>query len=168
MSIKEMEELDEDAQQRRETFARYGLAMYHAQCVEKSLAILVSSVFNKEFLPSEPYRREAIQDEVFAKTITRLKTQITIPPNLDRTLTAALKKRNWLTHDYFWERAGQLLTPMGREKMIEELTILSDFFSKLDAHLTKICETWLKKAGVSEAAVDESVKRLIQNAKEDF
>lgn len=167
-----MEELDEDAQQRRETFARYGLAMYHAQCVEKSLAILVSSVFNKEFLPSEPDRREAIQDEVFAKTIgrllTRLKKQITIPPNLDRTLTVALRQRNWLTHDYFWERAGQLLTPMGREKMIEELTILSDFFSKLDAHLTKICEKWLKKAGVSEAAVDESVKRLIQNAKEDI
>ena len=32
-----MEDLDADAQKRRETFARYGLAMYHAQCVEKSL-----------------------------------------------------------------------------------------------------------------------------------
>ena len=38
--------LDEDAYLNRETFANYGLAMYHAQCVEKSLAILESSVFN--------------------------------------------------------------------------------------------------------------------------
>jgi hypothetical protein len=61
-----MDELDADAQQRHETFARYGLAMYHAQCVEKSLAILVSSVFNKEFLPSPPDQREEIQNEIFS------------------------------------------------------------------------------------------------------
>ena len=36
-----MEYLDEDAQQRRDTFALYGRVMYYAQCVEKSLAILV-------------------------------------------------------------------------------------------------------------------------------
>jgi len=53
----EMEELDADVQQRRETFAGYGLAMYHAQCVEKNLSILVSGVLNKEFLPSKCGRR---------------------------------------------------------------------------------------------------------------
>jgi len=36
----EMEEPDADVQQRRETFAGYGLAMCHTQRVEKSLAIL--------------------------------------------------------------------------------------------------------------------------------
>ena len=83
--MNEIEELDENAQQRRETFARYGLAMYHAQCVEKSLAILVSTVLNKEFMPSDPGRREEIQDEVFSKTIgkllTRMRKQVTVPPD---------------------------------------------------------------------------------------
>ena len=167
-----MEELDDDSYQNRETFARYGIAMYHAQCVEKSLAILVSCVFNKEFLQSTHDRREEIQDEEFSKTmgrlLNRLKKQITIPPNLNKTLSESLKKRNWLAHDYFLERGIQMMTPKGKKKMIEELTGLSNYFSKLDAHLTKIYENAMKKLGISETEIDEGVKRLIQNAKESI
>lgn len=164
-----MEELDENAQQRCETFARYGLAMYHAQCVEKSLAILVSSVFNKEFLPSDANRRGEIQDEIFAKTIgrllTRMRKQIAIPANLDRTLNDALQKRNWLAHEYFWERAGEVMTTRGRDKMLDELTILSEFFSKVDAHLTSIYEKWSKKIGISQKVIDGALKKLTSENK---
>lgn len=160
-----MEELDENPQQRRETFARYGLAMYHAQCVEKSLAILVSSVFNKDFLPSDPNRREEIQNEVFSKTIgrllTRMRKQISVPLNLDRTLDDAWQKRNWLAHEYFWARAGEVITTRGRNKMIGELTELSDFFSKVDAHLVSIYEKWSKRVGIPQAVIDENLKKLI-------
>lgn len=162
-----MKELDADAQQRRETFARYGLAAYHAQCLEKSLAILVSIVFNKEFLPSEPDRREGIQGEIFAKTIgrllKRLRMQITVPPNLDQQLDEAHRKRNWLAHEYFWERAGELLTTAGRNKMIDELTTLSEFFSKVDVHLTAIYEKWAKRIGLHEEAIDEALRQLIKS-----
>jgi hypothetical protein len=167
-----MDELYTNSLQRREAFARYGLAMYHAQCVEKSLAILVSSVFNKEFLPSAPDRREEIQNEIFSKTIgrllKRLEKQITIPPNLARTLDEALQKRNWLAHEYFWERAVELLTTAGRDKIIDELTELSDFFSKLDAHLAKIYGKWTNKIGLSEVAIEEGMKRLIKQNKENI
>jgi hypothetical protein len=161
----EMEELDANAQQRRETFARYGLAMYHAQCVEKSLAILVSSVFNKEFLPSDSNHREEIQEELFAGTIGRLvnqmRRQISVPPNLDHTLEDARRKRNWLAHEYFWERAGEVMTTRGRSKMIDELTELSDFFSRVDGHLVSIYEKWLKKVGILQTVIDEGLNKLI-------
>jgi hypothetical protein len=162
-----MEELDVTAQQRRETFAMYGLAMYHAQCVEKSLAILVSSVFDKEFLAGNLDRREEIQNEVFSKTIgrllTRMRTQIRVPPNLDRTLDDALQKRNWLAHEYFFARAGAIMTTRGRDKMIRELTELSEFFSKVDAHLVSIYEKWSKRVGVPQTVIDESMRKLIQD-----
>jgi hypothetical protein len=160
-----MEKLDANAQQRRETFARYGLAMYHAQCVEKSLAILVSSVFNNDFLPSDSNRRGEIQDEVFAKTIGRLlnrmRKHISVPPNLNRTLGDALQKRNWLAHEYFWGRAGEMMTARGRKKMIDELTELSDFFSRVDAHLVSIYEKWSKKVGILQTVIDWNMKKLI-------
>ena len=149
-----MSELDENAYLNRETFAHYGLAMYHAQCVEKSLAILVSSVFNREFLGSSLDRREAIQDEVFTKTVgrllKRLKEQIPIPPNLDKTLAEALKKRNWLAHDYFWERAGHMLTSHGKEKMIEELTNLADFFLVASKWSEAFLKTVRENTGANE------------------
>ena len=159
-----MEELDADAHQRRETFARYGLAMYHAQCVEKSLAILVSSIYNKDFLTSTPNKREEIQDESFDKTIgrllTRMRKQITIPPNLNRSLDDARYKRNWLAHEYFWVRAGELMTTHGREKMIDELTELSEFFSRVDSHLTSIYDKWVKKIGVTQQMIDKNLKDM--------
>ncbi len=161
-----MEELDANAQQRRETFARYGLAMYHAQCVEKSLAILASSIFNKDFLLSDPNRRGEIQDEALAKTIghllTRMRKQISIPQNLDRTLDDALQKRNWLAHNYFWARAGEVMTIRGRNKMIDELTELSDFFSRVDAHLVYIYMKWSKKVGIPQTVIDKNLKKLIR------
>jgi hypothetical protein len=170
--MEETQELDSNARQRRETFARYGLAMYHAQCVEKSLAILVSCVFNKEFLKSTPDQREEIQEGVFSKTIghllSRLKKQISIPPHLGRMLIDAMKKRNWLAHDYFWERAGQILTPNGRDKMIDELTNLIDFFSKVDEHLMKTCDSWCKKVGIQAKTIDEGIKRLIRDEEKNL
>ncbi len=161
-----MEELDPDAQQRRETFARYGLVMFNAQCVEISLSILVSSVFNKDFLPSDLARREEINDEVFSKTIgqlvKQLRKQIQVPANLDHTLEEGRKKRNWLAHEYFWVRAGEILTSRGRAKMIDELDDLSEWFSKLDAHLTSIYEKWAKKIGIQQDKIDDGIKELIK------
>lgn len=161
-----MEELDEDSRQRRETFARYGLAMYHAQCVEKSLAILVSSVFNKDYLPSPPEHRDEILDEVFSRTIGtllfRLKQQVSIPPNLDRTLEEARQKRNWLAHEYFWARAGEILTNRGRDKMLEELDSLSDFFSNVDTHLVSIYDRWMAKVGVPQSLIKDEIAKLIK------
>ena len=161
-----MDTLDADAHQRRETFARYGLAMYHAQCVEKSLAILVSTVFNKEFLASDSSRRGEIQDEVFSKTIGRLlvriRKQIVVPPSLDQALNDAWQKRNWLAHEYFWARAGAIITTRGRDQMINELAELSDVFSNLDARLTAIYEAWSKKVGIPQAVIDENMKKLIR------
>ena len=160
-----METLDANAKQRREVFAKYGLAMYHAQCVEKGLAILVSCAFNKEFLPSDFNRRGEILDEVFTKTIgrllTRMKKQISVPPNLELALNDALQKRNWLAHEYFWIRAGELNTTRGRNKMLKELKELSDFFFRVDAHLVSIYEKWSKKAGVSQIVLDENLRKLI-------
>ena len=53
-----MDDLDLNSKQRREVFARHGLAMYYVQCVERSLAILISSVFNKDFISSSPNIRD--------------------------------------------------------------------------------------------------------------
>ena len=36
-----MEQLDPESYQIREVYARYGLAMYQAQCVERQLALLL-------------------------------------------------------------------------------------------------------------------------------
>lgn len=94
------DQLDENAKRSREMFGRYGLAMYYAQCIEKSTTILASCVFHKEFLKSSIEVREEIQSQSFTKTLgqlpRKLKAQVTVPPNLNKNLLDALNKRNWL------------------------------------------------------------------------
>jgi len=157
--------LDEKALQRRELFGRYGLAMYHAQCVEKSLAILTSSVFHKEFIKSSFDAREKIVSKAFSNTLGRLirilETQVKIPPNLNKNLIEALDKRNWLAHDYFYDRADDLLTASGKKKMISELTKLNDFLSDLDADLTSIIDTWSAKVGITKE-IEKEKNKMIQ------
>ena len=157
------DQLDENAKRRRELFGRYGLAMYHAQCVEKSFAILTSCVFHKEFLKSSIEIREEIQSQSFTKTlgqlIHKLESHVTIPPNLNNNLLEALRKRNWLAHDYFYDRAHDLLTPDGNEKIIEELTSLYRFFSDLDLHLMSIVDKWSTKVGIAEG-IENEIKEM--------
>jgi hypothetical protein len=45
----------------------------------------------------------------------------TVPNDLEGLLTEALKKRNFLTHHFFRERAELFMSRHGREKMIQEL-----------------------------------------------
>ncbi len=148
----------------KETFAHFGLVMYQAQCIEKSLAILVSSVFNGEFLPSSEERREALSRHALSltigKLIARLKKQIPVPVDLEEKLEKARAKRNWLAHEYFWERAGELMTVRGRKKMISELREQSAEFEKIDGVLTSMYIRWGGVVGLKQSDIDEAVTKL--------
>ncbi len=61
------ENLSADAAQRRETFARFGLAIYQAQCVERQVVILVATTFNPDFLRTSPEERDRFFACEFAK-----------------------------------------------------------------------------------------------------
>jgi len=161
--------LNDDTQQRREVFARFGLAIYHAQCIERQLGIMLSTGFSREFGTSSPEQRDAIFDEMFAKTfgalLKELAKTVTVPPNLGQRLQAALQKRNWLAHDYFYDRSGQLLSREGREQMIEELTDLYHQFNEIDDHLTSVSNRWAKKMGLTPDVIQSHMERLIEEGK---
>jgi hypothetical protein len=161
--------IDGDAQQRREVFARFGLAVYHAQCLERQVGIMLSTRFFRDFGTSSPEQRDAKFDEAFSRTfgalLKELEKTITIPPNLGRKLQMALQKRNWLAHDYFYDRSGHLLSREGRDKMIEELTDLGKQFDEVDDHLTSITERWAEKMGLTPDIIQSHMERLIEAGK---
>ena len=94
-----MEKLDFNSQQRRETFALYGLAMYHAQCFEKSLVIIVSTAYNKKYFKSDFEQREDLFNNSFKKTagqlVSKLKEMVRVSDDLENILVKAVNKSNW-------------------------------------------------------------------------
>lgn len=157
-------ELDFESQQIRETFACFGLASYQAQCMEKQIVILISIMYNPEFAKSTPLQRDEFFGRDFKKTLGRLisdlKTAGNIESNLEERLDDMVKKRNWLVHDYYWERAGEFNSIKGRDAMIDELIRLASEFEKLDADLTDIMDRWVQAAG---AVTDDEVKARLQD-----
>ena len=160
------EDLPLEAQQRREVFARFGLAMYHAQCLERQLGLMLASMFNRQFLEAPPEDRDAFYDRELSKTLGQmvraLKNTISIPPTLEDRLKKAVDIRNWLAHRYFREREREILSLREREHMISELQEQADFLQALDREFTEIMEKWMERLGVSKEDIHEEMRIFLR------
>ena len=108
------EHIDPKSAQIREVFARFGLAMFEAQCLERQLALILAMKYRPG--PTEISRPEFdnILEGLFARTLGQLVREIGTLAELsdddEKRLQEALIKRNWLAHHYFWERATEFLS----------------------------------------------------------
>ena len=158
------EDLPFEAQQRREVFARFGCAMYFAQCLEVQIGLLLASMYNQDFLRVPSEDRDAFFERESRKTLGRMKKDLGknahMSPTLDSRLREAVKLRNWLAHRYFFERAINILTLEGREKMIFELQKKADFLKELDDEFTAILEKWFFSKGGSKEELESEMAKL--------
>lgn len=156
------------AKQNREVFARFGLAMYFAQCLEIELAIALVTTYGPGPNCIAGSVRDRMLQDLFSETLGLLVKRIGKAPQLseeDREqLNRARDKRNWLAHEYFLARGTDLLTESGRISMIEELQELADFFEALDKLFTNRTVSWLKEAGFSQQEMDELFEKLVRDA----
>jgi hypothetical protein len=159
-----MEFKDAAPEQIREVYARFGLAMYQAQCVERQIAILLATCFNPNFAKSSPTDRDRAFDTEFEQTlgrlILRLSQRVRIPSDLADRMKRALEIRNLLAHNYFWERSAQFLSARGRRSMIDELTAYGSEFNALDATLTDVGRRWSARVGLAEEIIEAELRKL--------
>jgi hypothetical protein len=150
----------------REVYARFGLAVYAAQCLEHGL---VNAFIYLDLLPNKRGNLEFEEwgrlVDVFAaehfehtlgKMISHLKTLVKIPPTLTDSLSDALSRRNWLIHHYFRERATDFLSSSGRIEMIKELDKMTEIFRNADALLEELFEPVREKYGITDEALARS------------
>ena len=157
-------ELSPESEQLREAFARYGRAMFFAQCVEKQVAILLASTFQPDFMASTPDERDAYFDVEFRKTLGKLilslGSTVPVPSALEGRLRRAVVLRNWLAHEYFWDRSIEGMSFEGRAGMIDELDEAAEFLRSLDEELTGVSMAWLVRQGMSVELIDAEVAKV--------
>lgn len=157
----------------KEVYAHFGLAVYKAQVLE---AGLVNALIFVEFIPSNAVhmtsraawaeRYDAFEGKQFSKPmgvlIRALNQVMRIPDYLERQLSAALKRRNYVVHHYFREKVTHFLTAEGRDAMIQELESYGAEFSKADRMLEDLLEPLYEKYGFTpelQASMLEEIKR---------
>jgi hypothetical protein len=157
-------ELSSESGQIREAFARYGRAMFFAQCVEKQVAILLASTFKPDFLASTPDERDAYFDVEFRKTLGKLilslGSAVPVPSALEGRLRRAVHLRNWLAHEYFWDRSLEGMSFGGRADMIKELDEAAEFLRSVDEELTGVSIAWLVRQGVPAELIEAEVATI--------
>ena len=108
------EHIDPDSEQIREVYARFGVAIYYAQCLERQLAIILATKYGPGPTRISQSDFDRIIDDLFSKTLGQLVSEIRRAAELSddegERLKKALEKRNWLAHRYFWDRAADLVT----------------------------------------------------------
>ena len=132
----------------KDVYAHFGLAHYLAQVLEHGI---VNAFVYLELIPSSLKSNEVksraewtanfdeFMDRKFEATLGRLirglREHATITEELERTLSAALLRRNWLAHGYFRDRASSFLTTEGCDAMILELQESQKLFEDADQML---------------------------------
>lgn len=94
------------------------------------------------------------------KMIRGLEEVTTVDPHLQDQLSIALKKRNWLAHGYFRDRAETFLTRAGRAEMLTELEDAQTIFSQADAALEAAIKPARQRAGLTDEVLAATYAKL--------
>jgi hypothetical protein len=156
-------------EQCREVYAYFGVAAYFAQCFEKSLcnflmyhnALTIGNVTQEN--AGEIAR--SIQKKTMGQLLKEIKPVVTFgDPAGEALVDEALKKRNFLLHDYFWDRAIEFMSPNGRAKMLTELMELLDLFQRADGLAKTLARAASKAAGVTDEWLKAEVDKMTRES----
>lgn len=157
--------MDAAAEQIKEVYAQFGLAVYFGQCLEHAIvnALVVARL---------PKREEISQSEIdelvgqkFKLTLGRLIADLRknqgISTQMNDLLYTALETRNWLCHGYFRDRAVQFTSVDGRNTMLSELRNAQTILQNADTALSETVAKFAAAFGINEEVVRREAKKLV-------
>ena len=155
---------DPETEQIREVYALFGLAIFQAQCLERQLALILASKYGPGLKKITKGEYEGLLESLFRKPLGHLINEIgkitEVNDEEKEQLKAALNKRNWLAHHYFWNRATEFMSVSGRTSMQRELREAIELFGALDEIYTTRTIDWGETVGISQQAIEEHMERL--------
>lgn len=148
----------------REMYARFGLAYYQSECLHRGLCIILSWTG----LPSRDLiTRPRVEEQLawaFSLTLGDVvgKLKGVLPPELAGEVRAAVAKRNFLAHRFWFERAHLMLSTNNVRQLISELTGYAEMFDRLDARVSEWSQPTLQRLGLTEEVLQQSLERTLE------
>ncbi len=163
----------------KEVYAYFGLAIYRAQCVEQSIIqLLIFYDFFKENVPKFKRREKweadfdrfdgALSKKTMGRLLGAIKEIGVLDSDIENTLSLALKKRNWLAHSYFVDRALDFINEAGRHKMINELEDAIKLLNSVEDILNPISRSAAIKYGLTDEVLEKLNNEMYGATKGDL
>ncbi|HYN45696.1 MAG TPA: hypothetical protein VES64_03300 [Allosphingosinicella sp.] len=162
-----------EAEQQKEVYARFGLAVYHAQVFEHSIAnlLLTAELVKAVGVVRTQEAWETLVDHTLDSSfeltlgnmIKRVFDAIGIDESTQEMIRVAKRNRDELCHRFFREHAEEFMTPSGRLKMLDRLEALGSHIHSTTAVVDLIegatakflGQTPEKRAAFTEAYLNE-------------
>jgi hypothetical protein len=155
----------------KEVYARFGLAVYFAQVLEHGI---VNALVILDLIPTRRHlARSASQwgevvdefmsqhfEDTMGKMMRDLRSVTSVPGDLEGLLRDALKKRNWLAHHFFRERALEFMSASGRDAMIQEVAECRAVFKSADERLDQIVRPVRVASGLTDEMLAETFRNM--------
>lgn len=169
-----MTEQDE-SEQTRDVYAHFGLAVYLAQCLEQSIFLHLMFVDHfpkatgihksrEEWVSSFDSFESRELSQTLGKLVRRLKEAGQPTDTIRIQLEDALRKRNWLVHGYFADRATHFMSEHGRFRMIEELQAMQAAFRDAARDIDEVTRPIARTCGLTDEVWEEMMNQLIQES----
>ena len=158
---------DERSEQCKEVYAHAGLALYYAQCLEKSLELFLALHAKCSGVCVTLEHLDTFEARVEAQTLGRLlsdtRNYVRFDAGAEELLGRALKHRNFLAHRFFKERAEDFMCVSGRDRLIVELIELQECFRSADLVGSVICKALEEQLGITGEMIERARKRITPN-----
>lgn len=154
--------MTDDVEHRKEVFAWFGGAAYHAQCFEVELQSLLLLTYRLNHPTASVTDLDGVDMSLSRKNLGSLLRELakhfTLHPEFSNLLNTYCDKRNYLMHRFFFDNAGKLLSSPGCEVMVTELKQLSEVFREADAIAQEMSKRMRALAGWSEEQIEKLVR----------
>lgn len=168
--------IDDTGEHVKEVYARFGAAVYFANVLEHGI---VNALMVLDLIPTRRHTvRSAAEwaalvdgfmdshfETTMGKMLRSLRSVTTVPDALDQQLRDALRRRNWLAHAFFRERAEEFLSPQGRDQMIDEVDDCRSAFQVADRALEEIVAPLRRSAGITDEVLATALADMMARAK---
>lgn len=163
----------------KEVYAHFGLAMYRAQCVEQSIAGLITFFhFFPENLSKVTSQEEweksydnfdgAISAKTMGQLVRFLADLGAVDSAIETNLRIALTKRNWLAHRFFVDHASNFVSEAGRGRMIVELQGCWELFNEIEDVLNPITYSLCENYGLTKERLEATEREMFERANGDL
>lgn len=149
----------------KELYAFFGLASYEAQLLEMSFINLAVALKFSDGVSM--YRDIAMaafgdmEEKTFGQLLKAVAPKVPGLAHAIELFRDALRKRNYLVHDFFREHSADLLTDQGRRQMILELRDLAGRFQEADVVVDRLWRSEWARHGFSDVILDREFKRML-------
>jgi hypothetical protein len=146
----------------KEVYTQFGVAYYYSDCLHRALCHLHAFKPVQSAAQVTKPRVEELLANAFSLTMGQLVSDLRshFSAEIQNRLSAAVERRNFLAHHFWFERVHLMLTAEGLDEMTRELTEMRELFSTLEEEVTHLLKPKMAALGITQEVQDKALQEI--------